>query len=213
MAMSRLKRVSPSTFAAFGMVAAAGGIAWIATGGDIPAMPTGSAESATMAAIPPLEQEPETFASVSIGGLPTRIVVPSAGIDAPVTEVGIVLRDGVPQWETAWHAAGHHMDSALPGQPGNVVISGHVSVANAANVALFKNLNAVASGDVVEIFSGDDLYRYTVSQVLVVPPDEVKLLRSKAGATITLITCTRDLKARLVVTGTLSEVVPAGPDA
>jgi sortase A len=105
------------------------------------------------------------------------------------------------------------MDSALPGQPGNMVISGHVSVASRQNLAVFKHLDRVAEGDTIAVYSGHDLYRYTVSQVMVVEPDAVNLMKSSAGSTVTLITCTKDLKHRLVVIGTLSEVVAATGDA
>jgi LPXTG-site transpeptidase (sortase) family protein len=94
-----------------------------------------------------------------------------------------------------------------------MVISGHVSVADRANLAVFKHLDRVTEGDVVKVYSGDDLYRYTVLKVLVVAPDETRLLRSTAGSTVTLITCTKDLKDRLVVIGTLTEVVRPELDA
>lgn len=147
---------------------------------------------------------PETYAAVSSGGLPTRIVVSTAGVDAPIAEVGVVIENGRAAWETAWKAAGHHLDSAMPGQPGNMVITGHVSVADQDNLAVFRNLDRVAEGDIVEVFSGDQRFSYNVSKVLVVPPSAVKLLRSDSAATVTLVTCTHDLKNRLVVIGTLS---------
>jgi len=131
-------------------------------------------------------------------------VIPAANIDATVQEVGVTLRDGKPAWETAWRAAGHHLDSALPGQLGNMVITGHVSVADRGNLAVFSQLDEVATGDVVEVYSGDDRFLYTVNKVLVVPPSAVKLLRSDSTATVTLVTCTKDLKNRLVVVGTLT---------
>jgi sortase A len=142
-------------------------------------------------------------AGVSLGGLPTRIVVPAANVDVPVQEVGVTFENGKAVWETAWRAAGHHLDSAMPGQPGNVVITGHVSVADRSNLAVFSALDRVAEGDLVEVHSGDQVYRYAVNKVLTVPPSAVKLLRSDSTATVTLVTCTRDLKNRLVVIGTL----------
>lgn len=137
------------------------------------------------------------------GGLPTRVVVPAAGIDAAVSEVGVEARDGGAVWQTAWRAAGHHLNSARPGQPGNMVLTGHVSVADRQNLAVFARLDAVRPGDVVEVFSGDRPYRYAVSRVFVVEPSAVHLLRSEPAASVTLITCTADLKKRLVVVGTL----------
>ncbi|HMO53053.1 MAG TPA: sortase [Tepidiformaceae bacterium] len=216
MILPRTRKPSASTLVAVGMVAIAGGIAWLATGGRAPEMdwPAGDTERVTLPVerdTPPAEQM--VYASVSTGGLPTRIVVPSADVDAAIVEVGVVIDGGEARWETAWHAAGHHMDSALPGQPGNMVISGHVSVANRANLAVFKHLDRVAEGDVIEVYSGHDIYRYAVSKMFVVPPDQTRLLRSTAGSTVTLITCTKDLKDRLVVVGTLTGVVTPERDA
>lgn len=214
MAKPTAKRLSSTNLAAAGMVVAAGAIAWFGLSGQAPDLPiVGESETVTLPAATPPGEEPQVFASVSTGGLPTRIVIPAADVDDAVVEVGVVVQDGEAAWETAWHAAGHHMDSALPGQPGNMVISGHVSVANRNNLAVFRHLDRVAEGDVIEVYSGHDLYRYTVSRVMVVSPDAVNMLKSNAGSTVTLITCTKDLKDRLVVVGTLSEVVAATGDA
>lgn len=137
------------------------------------------------------------------GRLPTRVVVAAAGIDAPVEEVGIVLVDGEPQWESVWRAAGHLITSALPGQPGNVVLAGHVSVADRRNRAVFATLDRVRRGDVIEVYAGDRLYRYRVTEILVVDPTATWVLKSQPVPTVTLITCTRDFAHRLVVRGRL----------
>lgn len=185
---------------AVAFVLAAGAVAWFATAGHPSSQPARPTE--TMAAAAPAD-EAMVVTPLSIGGLPTRIAVPELGIDAPIAEVGVFMQDGHPQWETAWHAAGHHLDSALPGQPGNMVITGHVSVADRANLAVFSELDKVVPGDVVEVYSGDNVFRYAVNRVSIVAPTAVKILRSGDGSTVTLITCTKDLKHRLVVVGTL----------
>ncbi len=143
------------------------------------------------------------------GRLPTRVVVPSAGIDAAVVELGIVRQGGEAVWEVPWRAAGHLMTTSLPGQPGNVVIVGHVSVADPQNLAVFANLRRVSPGDVIEIESGLDRHRYIVRDVFEVDPTETWVLRSGPGATATLITCTEDLQRRLVVRAELDSSVRA----
>lgn len=181
-------------------VLGAGLIAWFGlTGGSSPAQPPAALVTVAKAQAP----DPLQARRISSSGLPTRIVVPSASVDAPIAEVGVTVSEGKASWETAWKAAGHHIDSALPGQPGNMVITGHVSVADRSNLAVFKQLDKVAEGDTVEVYSGDQVFRYSVSKVMVVPPSAVKLLRSSTESTVTLITCTHDLKNRLVVVGTL----------
>ncbi len=137
------------------------------------------------------------------GALPTRLVAVAAGIDAPITEVGVVLDNGKPVWETAWRSVGHHIDSSRPGQPGNMVLTGHVSVSDARNLAAFRTLDRLQAGDLVEIYAGDDLYRYRITTVAVVPPDDIRVLRADHRARLTLITCTKDLRNRLVVVGVL----------
>ncbi|MFN0145893.1 MAG: sortase [Dehalococcoidia bacterium] len=195
-------RVSPSTLIAGAFIAAAGAVAWIGMSasdgnGPPPATPLTLAAAATEGA-PAVRLAP-----IASGVLPTRIVVPSAGIDAAVVEVGVVEAGGRAQWETAWRAAGHHLDSARPGQPGNMVISGHVSVADRNNIAVFRSLEGVAAGDIVEVHAGDEVYRYEVDSVSIVQPTALDALRSDHSARVTLITCTRDLKHRLVVSGRL----------
>ncbi len=196
------KKSGPTTLVAGGFVVAAAAIAWFGMNASTPA--AADLPIVTVSAIGrPATQESEV-AGVATGGLPTRIVVPSAGVDSSIAEVGVVRDGDRSMWETAWRAAGHHHDSAMPGQPGNMVITGHVSVADRNNIAVFHNLDEVAEGDLVEVYSGDALYSYRVSKIMVVSPGAVKLLRSDMNSTVTLITCTKDLKHRLVVVGTLS---------
>jgi len=180
------------------MVAAAGAITWYGLGSGTAPQPTAFEPTSTMpAAVARTEpQGPES-------GLPTRVVVPSVGIDASIDEVGIVEQDGATAWQTAWRAAGHHIDSALPGNPGNVVLTGHVAVADSQNLAVFHDLDQVTTGDIVEVHSGQAIYRYRIDTVLRVPPDATDVLRNDHVSRLTLITCTADLKDRLVVVGTL----------
>jgi LPXTG-site transpeptidase (sortase) family protein len=200
-----------STVIAVAMVVAAGAIVWFG-GQEGRQAPAEGGNTATLPGRVPDRMPQAVFRAVSNGGLPTRIVVPSAGIDAPVVEVGVVFADGEPRWETAWHAAGHHIDSAMPGQPGNMVISGHVSVADRRNAPVFATLDRVREGDAIVVYAGSAAYRYVVESIAVVDPGATEVLRSDARATVTLITCTRDLRHRLVVTGRLAgEVTPGNP--
>ena len=206
-------RLSRSSLVAGLCVVAAGAFAWVGTAAH-PGGPDDSPGITLAGTLPPQSgSDAASYPSISRGGLPTRIVIPAAGVDAPIAEVGVVLSDGVPVWETAWRAAGHHIDSALPGQPGNMVITGHVSVADVRNLAAFSALDTVVPGDSIEVYSGGARYLYTVERVLVVPPDAVDLLRSDSVAAVTLITCTRDLKDRLVVVGTLATIENTKGDA
>ncbi len=196
--------LSPSSVVAVLIVATAGWLVWHETAPS-PSSRTPTAEAATL----PTGQDADPgagtnlAASLPAGSLPTRVVVESAGIDAPVTGVGAVENGGKLVWETAWRSAGHHIDSARPGQPGNMILTGHVAVADRNTLPVFASLGKAAPGDTVKVFSGDDVYTYRVTRISVVSPNDLRVLRPSHAATVTLITCTPDLKKRLVVFGTL----------
>jgi sortase A len=80
-----------------------------------------------------------------------RIAIPDLGIDAPVVEVGwreVEVQGRLQlQWEVASFAAGHHSDSAMPGQAGNVVISGHHNIEG----QVFKNISLSWSDNQAEL--------------------------------------------------------------
>jgi LPXTG-site transpeptidase (sortase) family protein len=199
-----------STFIAVAMVLGAGAVAWF---GSAPRAAEGGPrrEAATLGVLAP-RAEPGLIRSVSTGGLPTRVVIPAAGIDAPVVGVTIIVENGVARWGTADEEAGHHIDSAMPGQPGNMVISGHVSLADPGLRAVFATLDRVREGDIIEVYAGAMGYRYVVESIEVVDPDAIEVLRSDSRAIVTLITCTPDLEHRLVVRGRLiGGIAEAGP--
>jgi LPXTG-site transpeptidase (sortase) family protein len=191
-----------SSILAGAFVLSAAAVAWYGFGNGGHTAPAGP--QLTMAGAPAATADDAAPGPLSLGGLPTRLVAAAASIDAPNAEVGIVGTGNGPAWETAWHSVGHNLDSALPGQPGNVVLTGHVSVADPANAAYFARLDKLVPGDVVDLYSGDTVFHYRVTKLTVVPPTAVNVVRSDGGSTLTLITCTHDLKNRLVVTGTLT---------
>jgi sortase A len=62
-------------------------------------------------------------------------MVPAAGVDIPVEPMGWrTVEDAAGRrsvWEVPDFAAGHHIDSAYPGEAGNVVLSGHNNIGGA----------------------------------------------------------------------------------
>lgn len=184
-------------------VLAAGAFAWFGTRPENATIAPAGDPITLAATAPAVDEEGAAPAPPPSGALPTRLVAASAGIDTRVTEVGVVEEAGRAIWETAWRAAGHHLTSARPGQPGNMVISGHVSVADANNVAVFANLDRLAVGDIVEVYSGSEVYRYAIQSTSTVSPEALQVLRSNHQSRLTLITCTPDLQHRLIVVGTL----------
>jgi sortase A len=128
-----------------------------------------------------------------------RIVVPSAGVDWTVVE-GVTRAD-------LKTGAGHMPDSALPGQQGNAVISGHRTTYGAP----FLHLDRVEVGDAITVETATGLHVYQVVDSFVVDPGETWVTTQWEGAWLTLTTCEPVLSSaqRLVVVATLV----AGPNA
>lgn len=81
----------------------------------------------------------------------------------------------------------HLEDTSYPGNKGNCCISGH---RNYTFGKYFNRLEEVTIGDVIELETFDNTYKYQVYETLVVTPDNVKVLDSTGAKTLTLITCT-----------------------
>lgn len=133
----------------------------------------------------------------------TRVRLGSLGIDAEVRSVGFLLQGGELIYDTPRFEAGQYVGSADPGERGNLVIGGHVS--NRGAQAVFSRLPETKIGDVVEVFSGADIFRYSITELRVVAPDATAVMARTHDATLTLITCSPDLnqQKRLIVVGKL----------
>lgn len=85
------------------------------------------------------------------------------------------------------HGAGTVLDGELPGQIGNFVLAGHRGWAGGR---YFNRLNELEAGDNVDIETTVGIYRYIVTEKLIVEPDDLTVLQSEQGESIlTLITC------------------------
>lgn len=99
-------------------------------------------------------------------------------------------------------AVGHFKGTALPGETGNCCIAGH---RNYTWGKFFNRLNEVAKGDKILIDRDGKTYTYTVTETLVVDPEDTWVLNQTQNAEITLVTCTpiRVATHRLIVKGIL----------
>jgi LPXTG-site transpeptidase (sortase) family protein len=93
-------------------------------------------------------------------------------------------------WQTADHAVGYHLGTGFPGEPGNVVLSGHISHPTEGSV--FRHLPEVKIGEGIILFSLGDTYLYQVVDIKVVPPSETSVMDPTQDETLTLITCVPD---------------------
>ena len=133
----------------------------------------------------------------------TRVVVPSVGIDSEVRSVGFTFQNGELRYDVPRLEAGQYVGTAEPGQAGNTVIGGHV--ATRGDAAVFQHLPGVNVGDIVEVYSGDRKFRYSITEIKRVAADATSVMGQTQDATLTLITCFpgQDYSERLVVIGKL----------
>jgi len=133
-----------------------------------------------------------------------RLIVPTIGVDSRVLPIGTYIdRHGELAWETAAFAVGHHRGTAGPGQPGNMVLSGHIS--SPGEGAVFHRLPELKTGEGIIVRTDERQYLYRVTDVKTVGPREVSVMAQTSDPVVTLITCFPDriYSHRLIVTGTL----------
>jgi sortase A len=104
-----------------------------------------------------------------------------ARLEAPSVELKATVLEGSDD-VTLNRAAGHIEDTALPGERGNLAIAAHRDT-------IFRPVRNLRLGDPLIVTTADRVYRYRVTQMRVVEPDDVGVLDGKDHATLTLVTC------------------------
>ncbi len=157
--------------------------------------------------IPPLEME--------ISPSDDRIIIPRIDQNIPIVKVSsesLIKRD----WEALENemqkalrdGVVHYPGTSLPGQTGNVVVTGHSSYFPwdpGKFKDVFALLHDVVKGDRIVVYFNQDKYVYEVNDIKIVMPDNIEILKQTPDDRITLITCTpvgTNLK-RLIVTAKL----------
>jgi sortase A len=107
-------------------------------------------------------------------GLIGRLEIPRLGLSA-------ILIEGDDQ-KTLRRAVGHIPGTPLPGQPGNVALTGHRDT-------FFRPLRNIRAKDIIVVTTLQGEYRYRVVSTRVVSPDNVAVLNSSDGEILTLVTC------------------------
>lgn len=139
--------------------------------------------------IPALQPRTRPYTNRAVA--PEHLVIPSIEVDSKVIPIGTKLDDkGTLIWETAAFAVGYHRGTGLPGEPGNVVLSGHIS--SPREGAVFNKLPKLTLGDGVIVSAGERQYLYVVRDVKTVTPDAVEVLDPTDRSIVTLITCVPD---------------------
>lgn len=102
----------------------------------------------------------------------------------PAIEVDWIIVEGVDPTDLR-HGAGHMPNSALPGQPGNAVVSGHRTTYGAP----FFHLDQLVPGDLIMVTTVTGTHIYQVVQSMVVRPAEIWVTEQWQGSWLTLTTC------------------------
>jgi len=113
-------------------------------------------------------------AAAAGGGPIGRIEIPRLGLS-------VVVVEGIGK-TTLRRAAGHIPGTALPGQPGNVGISGHRDT-------FFRPLKDLKIKDEIQFSTLNGDFRYVVESLTVVDPNNVGVLAPTSENQLTLVTC------------------------
>ena len=124
----------------------------------------------------PIAPPTDTYAAepvVSLG----RIQIPKLGVDDEMYE-GIRM-------STLDFGPGHWPGSAMPGQPGNVVVGGH----RTSHHRIFRNVDQLVAGDQIIFTDDNGTHTYAVNRVEVVQPTDVWIINPTPTPTATLFAC------------------------
>jgi sortase A len=115
----------------------------------------------------------------------TRAEIERSGLigrlEIPRLQLAVIVEEGVEK-STLRRAAGHVPGTALPGEPGNVVVAAHRDT-------LFRPLQDVRPGDEVRFVTPDGAFAYEIVKVEVVKPSRTDVLAARSEDGATLITC------------------------
>lgn len=144
---------------------------------------------------PPAPPTPQTTDGTRL----TRLVVDSIGLDTDVIEVGWtdVTENGVTSnvWVVADYVAGWHKNSALPGQGGNIVLSGHHNIKG----EVFRYIVDLEPGAIITLYDQEGrTFNYFVEDKFIVKdkgePEAIRRENAKwigpfNEERLTLVTC------------------------
>jgi sortase A len=128
-----------------------------------------------------------------LGGGVALIKIPKIGVDRVVVE-GVEV-------EHLKKGPGHYPETAMPGQRGNMVVSGHRTTYGAP----FYRLDELRVGDEIVVVDGVGSYQYRVTESKIVRPTDLGVIAPSSDARLTLTTCHPRFSARqrLIVVATL----------
>lgn len=105
------------------------------------------------------------------------IEIPAIGVYSPIVQGD--------DWEQLKKGVGQHIGSALPGQPGNLVLSAHNDIFG----EIFRHLEKLTVGDEIIVSTDRQSYTYVVRDVEMVEPTAVHVMAPTNYPSVTLISC------------------------
>jgi sortase A len=121
-----------------------------------------------------LRSEPQPLESEPQGRALGRLTSERIGLD-------VIIAEGVDH-ATLRRAAGHIPGTARLDGEGNIGVAAHRDT-------FFRPLRHIQEGDVLEIETHRDHYRYRVEWTAVVNPSDVRFLETSSASELTLVTC------------------------
>lgn len=141
----------------------------------VTAVPAGA--TTPVIAAPPADLAPS-------GSQPMAPVFPGSAIRIPDIGLDQAVVAGVARADLRL-GPGHYPGTALPGQPGNMVISGH----RTTYTKPFHDLDRLEPGDSIFVDTPNGSYEYVVESTTIVVPENVEPLRQTTEPVLTLTTC------------------------
>lgn len=138
--------------------------------------------------------------NIEIAPSDNRIIIPRINQNIPIVRVSseaLIQRD----WgalekdmqEALRDGVVHYPGTSLPGQTGNIALTGHSSYFPwdpGRFKDVFALLHKVVEGDHIVIYWDQKKYVYEVSSIKIVLPDDIEILKQTPEDKLTLITCT-----------------------
>ncbi|MBZ0293269.1 MAG: sortase [Anaerolineae bacterium] len=115
-----------------------------------------------------------------------QLIAPTAGINTRVIQSYISGNS----WDVSDLGiyAGHLQGTSWVDHPGNVVLAGHVEMADGGR-GVFADIGTLNVGDPLILRQNGSEYVYTVSELLSVKPDDLSVVYPSTTSRLTLITC------------------------
>lgn len=165
------------------------GVMFLARDGWTPAAPPAAPVDAAppppalMPTLDPFVQSRPVAREITSGA---TLFAPTAGISATVIQSYL---DG-----TSWDVrelgafAGHLQGTAWLNQPGNIVLAGHVELADGRQ-GVFASIGQLSVGDPIFLTQDGEQRVYAVRELRTVNPDDMSVLYPTSDEQLTLITC------------------------